>query len=341
MEKGKIIEAKNIAYFQALANSRASLTQLGIALVAGLPTGLLLTWLLKQASVYAHIVEFKGGVYVFAFLTVFMGLIGVSSFFTKTVYHFQNFFSALFCVLVIILTVFIWMLCYFAVLYVKANTMFSPSGLFGKIIILLSVVIFLFSIGVNIYLLHHRLKIGFSETRTNKNFLAVTGVYSSKILGIIFGMVMLVPPILTQGKYLMNMFGVLCILGISIIFLSPIVEFSYLAYLKSKSKIYWEKAPLRKIKISDEKIKLKKRIILILYLALSILSVYLVGGVFFNVLPSLVTVCVVLLMLISYVVLIIIWLARKIDDKKKLIKKRKMKHKRKLMNKGKRKEKRS
>ena len=90
MEKGKIIEAKNIAYFQALANSRASLTQLGIALVAGLPTGLLLTWLLKQASVYAHIVEFKGGVYVFAFLTVFMGLIGVSSFFTKTVYLTSN-----------------------------------------------------------------------------------------------------------------------------------------------------------------------------------------------------------------------------------------------------------
>ena len=83
MEKGKIIEAKNIAYFQALANSRASLTQLGIALVAGLPTGLLLTWLLKQASVYAHIVEFKGFVYVFAFLTVFMGLIGVSSFSLK------------------------------------------------------------------------------------------------------------------------------------------------------------------------------------------------------------------------------------------------------------------
>ena len=128
-------------------------------------------------------------------------------------------------------------------------------------------------------------------------------------------------------------------IGISIIFPSPIVEFSYLAYLKSKSKIYWEKAPLRKIKTSAEKIKLKKRIILISYLVLSILSVYLVGGIFFNVLPSLVIVCVVLLILISYVVLIIIWLARKIDDKKKLIKKRKMKHKRKLMNKGKRKEK--
>lgn len=136
MEKEKIIEAKNIAYFQALANSRASLTQLGIALIAGLPTGLLMTWLLKQASVYAHIVEFKGFVYVFAFLTVFMGLIGVSSFFTKTVYHFQNFFSALFCVLIVILTFFIWMLCYFSVLYIKANTLFSPSGLFGKIMLI-------------------------------------------------------------------------------------------------------------------------------------------------------------------------------------------------------------
>ncbi len=316
----KTIEEKNIIYFQALANSRASLTQLRIALITGLPIGLLLIWLLSQASIYAHIVEFKPFINIFIFLTAITGGIGICSLSNNLLYKFQKFFSFILCILMIILIFFVLMLFYFMSLYIKANTMFSPSSFYGMIIIVLSVSTLIVSIATNIFLLRHRLKVGFSETRTNKNFLAVSSAYSSKTLGIIFAVVVIVPNILTQGRYLMNIFGIICVLGFSAIFPSPIVEFSYLAYLKTKDKRYWEKLPNgqrnnRKVKSHSEKKKFRNRLIIGLYVLLSVLFFYLIGNVYGNQTYPIIIRIIALLILISYVILVIAWIIKERKNK--------------------------
>ncbi|MEE8737732.1 MAG: hypothetical protein SOI66_02335, partial [Bifidobacterium sp.] len=88
-------------------------------------------------------------------------------------------------------------------------------------------------------LLRHRLRVGFSQERTNGNFMATSKIHVSKSFWIIFAVTMIVPNLLTQGEYLINIFGWCGVLLFSVVFPSPIVEFSYLAYLKAKDKKYW------------------------------------------------------------------------------------------------------
>ncbi len=323
IKEKKTIEEKNIIYFQALANSRASLTQLRISLIAGLPIGILLIWLLSQASLYAHISEFKVFINIFIFLTTITGGIGICSLSNNLLYKFQKFFSFMLCVFTIILTFFVLMLFYFVSLYIKANTMFSPSSIYGLTIIILSIVTFIISIAINIFFLRHRLKVGFSETRTNKNFLAVSGAYSSKTLGIIFAAVVIVPNILTRGRYLMNIFGIIGVLGASAIFPSPIVEFSYLAYLKTKDKKFWEEKPYSekgrahgKVRGISENKKLRNRLIIGLYIILSVLFFYFIGNIYGDQTYPIIIRIIGLLILISYLILIVAWIITKIKERK-------------------------
>lgn len=319
----KTIEEKNIAYFSTLANSRASLTQLRIALVAGVPIGLLLIWLLNQASIYAHIAEFKSLINIFIFLTVITGGIGVCSLSNKLLYKFQKFFSLVLCIFIIILTLFVFMLFYFMSLYIKANTMFSPSGFYGRTISALSLSVLIVSMVVNILLIHHRLKVGFSETRTSKNFLAISGAYSPKTLVIIFVSVVIVPNILTQGRYLLNVFGIICLLGISIIFPNLIVEFSYLAYLKTKNKKFWEGKPSSKnwgldgsVSSVNNKKRMKYKLIIVLYIILSIAFFYLTGTVYGNQAYPIIIRIIGLLILVSYSILFSVWIIKKIKERR-------------------------
>lgn len=102
MEKEKIIEAKNIAYFQALANSRASLTQLQIALIMiWIPA--MTTYAFSQyqndnnseASLMLNICN----IFLFCFI-----VIAIFSMLKKLVFRFQTISTSILVLLVLIIT---------------------------------------------------------------------------------------------------------------------------------------------------------------------------------------------------------------------------------------------
>lgn len=313
-QKEKTIEEKNVAYFQALANSRASLNQLQI--------GLIVSWvpaLFFYLSVSGQIKNLENYPPLPIVMTIFNILfftfivIGLYSLFEKVVYHFQLLSSYIFVLLVVAITIFVVEIGYFLAVIPNANGNF----LYSISIFYLGLATIIISIIVNTFLLRHRLKVGFSENRTTKNFLAVSGAYSSKTLWIIFAAVMIVPNVLTQGKYIMNIFGIICVIGFGAIFPSPLVEFSYLAYLKTKDKKYWEERPYHEKKSSAQKKALVLRIGTWVYVALSLFFIYEVGEIYGNKTYPLIISIIGLLILISYAVLFIKWLLKKVQTRKK------------------------
>ncbi|WP_460017608.1 hypothetical protein [Lactovum odontotermitis] len=312
----KEIQKKNRTYFQSLANSRAALSQLRISLIAGFPIGAVMSWLLSQASIYARVLEFRPLVPVFIILTTFMGIVGFMSISKKLIYKFQIFFSFVLVIVLILLTLFIDSMSYFLSLYVKANVMYSPSSLYGKTLLMAGGVTFAISVVVNILLLRHRLKIGFSERQVAGNFRSVLNARSSTTLWITFAAVMIVPGILTQGKYLMNIFCAAFLIFFNIVFPGPIIEFSYLAYLKTKDKIYWEEPPDQAKKSKSEKVKFWKRFGTIFYLILSIVYFVKIGEYSKGELPLVLRVLGILI-LVSWLVLFIRWIIKKIKQERR------------------------
>lgn len=114
-----------------------------------------------------------------------------------------------------------------------------PPSVYTGVTGLVAAVTVVGSLAANSLLLRHRLRVGFSQERTNGNFMATSEIHVSKSFWIIFAVTMIVPNLVTQGKYLPNVFGWVLLLLFSVVFPSPIVEFSYLAVLKTKDKKYW------------------------------------------------------------------------------------------------------
>ena len=321
----KTIEEKNIDYFQAMKDSRASLNQLRIALIViWIPA--VFSYALSQyqnirSNPEAYMMFKVSNTLLICFL-----MIGIFSLLKKFVFRFQIISSVMLVILVFVITVFVDGVA-FLISTEDGNIILSEPFLsrsYARIIFYLIPIIFVLSILINIFLLRHRLKVGFSEIRTNKNFLAISGTYSSKTLGIIFAAVVIVPNILTQGRYFMNIFGIICVLGFSAIFSNPIVEFSYLAYLKTKDKKFWEEQPYNEkgkvrgkvIGISEKK-KLRNRLIIGLYVILSVLFFYFIGDIYGNQIYPIIIRIIGLLILISYLILIIVWIITKMKKRKK------------------------
>ena len=92
----------------------------------------------------------------------------------------------------------------------------------------------------NYFWLKQQLKAGFSKKRTIGNYFAKSSVYSRNSIYIIFACSML-------GAILSGYFGVVLGVSLSILFsyafTQLLTEVSYLLYLKTKSKEYWEDEP--------------------------------------------------------------------------------------------------
>ena len=131
--------------------------------------------------------------------------------------------------------------------------LFSVGGLVGLIVLV-------GSIGVHALMLRHRLRVGHSEKRTIGNLVAVSKSNRSKIFWITFGLVTVVPTVLTPGQYLMNYFAAIGLVFFACVTPSLPVEFAYLAYLKSKDRVDWEARPPGLPK--EERRRLTRKIVL-------------------------------------------------------------------------------
>lgn len=152
------------------------------------------------------------------------------------------------------------MLFYFMSLYIKANTIFSPSGFYGRTISALSLSVLIVSMVVNILLIHHRLK----------------------------------------------------------------VEFSYLAYLKTKNKKFWEGKPSSRnwgldgsVSSVNNKKRMKYKLIIVLYIIPSVAFFYLTGTIYGNQAYPIIIRIIGLLILVSYSILFSAWIIKKIKERRK------------------------
>lgn len=318
MIKEKTIAENTSNYFRVLANSRASLTQLRIALiVVWIPA--MFSYGLSQ---YPHLESNPEAQRLFIISNVLLGcfiVIGIFSLLKRVVFRFQFLSSIILVFLLLVSTVLVDGVAFLIATADNNVILAKPflSSLYARGIFYLLPATFVLSIIANIVLLRYHLKAGFSDTRTNKIFSAILKAHGSKILGILFVAVMIVPSILTRGRYSMNTFGILC--GVSFNAISPnsVVEFSYLAYLKTKDRTYLEKKPRLKAKTPFEKRKLKSKLLIGGYVIFSVLFFYLLDTIYGNRPYPIAIRMIGLLILSSYVVLIIVWLTTKIKKVRK------------------------
>lgn len=201
-------------------------------------------------------------------------LIGVSAvffvlfFFVRLIYRFQVFFSTAMAglALVVVYTMCLMCLC-IATLPQKRTAPFSATWFsIGGCVALLVLV---GATTVHVLMLRHRLRVGHSQERTIGNYIAASGSNRSKILWITFGVVAVVPNVLTSGEYLANSFGALALVFFACVTPSLPVEFAYLAYLKAKDRIYWEARPPR-MPVEERRRLIRKIVLWVVGIAVAI-----------------------------------------------------------------------
>ncbi|WP_233265346.1 hypothetical protein [Leifsonia sp. AG29] len=255
MNSASVRDANRI-YFQALANSRASLGNLSvlpvlIMFLVGIVTfGLSLLSADEGREVLSFVRDVN--VVIIAISALFMAL----SVFRKLLYKFQVFFSVALAGMALGLVYGVCLLTVPLVAFVNvpdkrvSTVLFAVTGSVGLGVVAAAVV-------VHALMLRHRLRVGHSEERTIGNFVAVSRSNRSKIVWITFGLVAVVPNVLTSGQYLANSLGALGLIFFACVTPSLPVEFAYLAYLKSKDRAYWEARPPRLPK--DERRRLARK----------------------------------------------------------------------------------
>ena len=243
-------EEANYNYFVSFADSRASLTRL--------PTMAFLTaFMLGIASLPLGSMVFYGEHHT-ELLPLFYGhlmAIGLSllmlalSAFQRWVFRHQVFASGLSTFFAVV--GFVYATCLMALGI--ASTVEDPEWSFqggvmvsGERLALFGLIGTLYVCGatlVHVLLLRMRLRDGHSEKRTMGNYLAASSVFSSKSLWLIFGVAVVGPNVLTEGRYVAITVGALMFLVFASVFTSLPVELGYLTYLKSRDKNYWEARP--------------------------------------------------------------------------------------------------
>jgi hypothetical protein len=258
-KKPTVAEANRV-YFLVLANTRGSLSMFP-ALAGPILFVLVVVNVspLNAPSTYKgyEVLSFLAGVnVVIIWICAFFLIL---SMFKKLTYRFQVFSSTVMAGMAVGL---VYTICLMTLTIATLHrsrgeqfyaTLFNVVGLVAVALVAGATV-------VHVLLLRRRLRVGHSEKRTIGNYLAVSGSNRSKMFWIIVGAVAVVPNVLTQGQYLTNSFGVLALIFFAFVMPSLQVEFAYLAYLKSKDRVYWEKLPRRSSK--KERLGLVRKVVM-------------------------------------------------------------------------------
>ena len=182
---------------------------------------------------------------IFLFFCVyflFMTICQIVSFNQKLIYRHQFFGTAMLFAMINGLLLSLVLTDY--VIVVLTNNLLRNSFIYTIIFGLSSLILFLGLILYNVRWLKKQLETGFSEQRTNANYVAASSVYSKPSIWIILGATllggMMVGWITGYYKQILGIFGNLVFISA---FSRLIVEVGYLLKLRAKDKTYWEEVP--------------------------------------------------------------------------------------------------
>ncbi|WP_061595296.1 hypothetical protein [Streptococcus sanguinis] len=178
----------------------------------------------------------------FCVYLLFMLICQVISFNQKLIYRHQFFGTAMLFAMINGLLLSLVLTDY--VIVVLTNNLLRNSFIYTIIFGLSSLILFLGLILYNVRWLMKQLETGFSEQRTNANYVAASSVYSKPSIWIILGATllggMMVGWISGYYKQILGIFGNLVFISA---FSRLIVEVGYLLKLRAKDKTYWEEVP--------------------------------------------------------------------------------------------------
>lgn len=272
----RTVAESNRTYFLALAATRGALSNLRLlailtAVFFGLDTFVGLNALIYYEGARSYLPLFNAHV-VFLGLSVFLVML---SSFKRLIHRYQAFFSYVMAGLAALMVYGICMMTLTLTSFDGARGQGLNSALFGMVGAATAVLV-AGSAVVHVWLLRRRLRAGHSEKRTMANFEAISKASRSKTLWIAFAFVMIVPNVVTQGQYFLNTFGAISLVFLAVVLPSLPVELTYLAYLKSHDRGYWERLPRlsakRRQALKVERLRLAKRAVMWVLIAIALVA---------------------------------------------------------------------
>ena len=236
-------EELNKNYFQSLGATRASVGMLGLAWSGIFALSIALSHVYYFIKDQLKLNPFSNLIFLFfCVYLLFMLICQVISFNQKLIYRHQFFGTAMLFAMINGLLLSLVLTDY--VIVVLTNNLLRNSFIYTIIFGLSSLILFLGLILYNVRWLKKQLETGFSEQRTNANYVAASSVYSKPSIWIILGATllggMMVGWITGYYKQILGIFGNLVFISA---FSSLIVEVGYLLKLRAKDKTYWEEVP--------------------------------------------------------------------------------------------------
>lgn len=236
-------EELNKNYFQSLGATRASVGMLGLAWSGIFALSIALSHVYYFIKDQLKLNPFSNLIFLFfCVYLLFMLICQVISFNQKLIYRHQFFGTAMLFAMINGLLLSLVLTDY--VIVVLTNNLLRNSFIYTIIFGLSSLILFLGLILYNVRWLMKQLETGFSEQRTNANYVAASSVYSKPSIWIILGATllggMMVGWITGYYKQIFGIFGNLVFISA---FSRLIVEVGYLLKLRAKDKTYWEEVP--------------------------------------------------------------------------------------------------
>ena len=236
-------EELNKNYFQSLGATRASVGMLGLAWSGIFALSIALSHVYYFIKDQLKLNPFSNLIFLFfCVYLLFMLICQVISFNQKLIYRHQFFGTAMLFAMINGLLLSLVLTDY--VIVVLTNNLLRNSFIYTIIFGLSSLILFLGLILYNVRWLMKQLETGFSEQRTNANYVAASSVYSKPSIWIILGATllggMMVGWISGYYKHILGIFGNLVFISA---FSRLIVEVGYLLKLRAKDKTYWEEVP--------------------------------------------------------------------------------------------------
>ncbi len=236
-------EELNKNYFQSLGATRASVGMLGLAWSGIFVLSIALSHVYYFIKDQLKLNPFSNLIFLFfCVYFLFMTICQIVSFNQKLIYRHQFFGTAMLFAMINGLLLSLVLTDY--VIVVITNNLLRNSFIYTIIFGLSSLILFLGLILYNVRWLKKQLETGFSEKRTNANYVAASSVYSKPSIWIILGAtllgVMMVGWITGYYKQILGIFGNLVFISA---FSRLIVEVGYLLKLRAKDKTYWEEVP--------------------------------------------------------------------------------------------------
>ena len=236
-------EELNKNYFQSLGATRSSVGMLGLAWSGIFALSIALSHVYYFIKDQLKLNPFSNLIFLFfCVYLLFMLICQVISFNQKLIYRHQFFGTAMLFAMINGLLLSLVLTDY--VIVVLTNNLLRNSFIYTIIFGLSSLILFLGLILYNVRWLMKQLETGFSEQRTNANYVAASSVYSKPSIWIILGATllggMMVGWISGYYKQILGIFGNLVFISA---FSRLIVEVGYLLKLRAKDKTYWEEVP--------------------------------------------------------------------------------------------------